>query len=260
MTAVSPLHRPVESRTALGRADQILGAFDAGHPSLSLLGLVARTGLPKTTVYRTVEKMIELGWLAQVEGRYCLGNRVFELAGLTGLQVSLRGVALPYLAELNAATRETVHLAVLDRDDVLYLEKLAGHGPTIGFSRVGGRMPAHCTGLGKVLVAHSGTDSRAALLDRPLTPRTSATIVSPRAMERELTRIAADGIGLDREETAVGMSCVAAPVVAADGRCVAAVSVAGPSPRMRIHQLARAVRTTAAGVSRALATTSVSVA
>lgn len=244
-----------ESRSAYDRADAILGAFDLEHPSLSLLGLVARTGLPKTTVHRSVEKMIQLGWLTRQDGRYAPGNRLFEFAGLTRLQAELRAAALPHMARLLEATQETVHLAVLDGDQVLYVEKLTSRrmAPPIPLSRVGGHMPAYCTALGKVLVANSGTTARTRLLTGTLAARTGSTISSPMLMERELARILDDGVGFDREEAAVGLTCVAAAVTGPDGRCVAAVSVSGPSTRMRCGRIAGPVHLAAAGIRQALA-------
>ena len=88
----------------LDRVDRILDAFDPGHTSLTLLGLVARTGLPKTTVYRTVRKMAALGWVECRGGRYTIGARLFERATLAGGQLALRDAVLPFLQELCGAT------------------------------------------------------------------------------------------------------------------------------------------------------------
>jgi DNA-binding IclR family transcriptional regulator len=71
-------------RSSLGRADAILSAFDEQHPTMSLTGTMARTGLPKTTVYRAIEKMVELGWLEHRDDRYAIGPRLFEMASLSG--------------------------------------------------------------------------------------------------------------------------------------------------------------------------------
>lgn len=239
-------------RSALGRADLILGAFDSTHTSLSMLGITARTRLPKTTVHRTIEKMVELGWLTHDQGRYRLGNRLFELAGLSGLQTFLRSVALPYLADLYASTKQTVHLAVLDRGQVLYIDKINGQRPTTALTRVGGRMPAHCTAVGKVLVAHAEPAVRERVLQRVLEPCTTATIVSSQRLEQELDRTVAEGLAFDREESAVGLSCVAAPVILTDGGCVAAISVATLDSRVRLSRFALAVHDASAGVTRAM--------
>ncbi len=100
MTAAPPASSTAESRSAYERADAILGAFDADHLTLSLPALTARSGLPKTTTYRIIVKLIELGWLTRRDGRYELGIRLFELAGLSWLQTNLRSAALPSLEDL----------------------------------------------------------------------------------------------------------------------------------------------------------------
>lgn len=234
----------------LDRLDALLGAFDDEHVTLSSGGLVARTGLPRTTVHRHVTAMVRCGWLTREAGRYRLGDRLFELGSATRLHTRLRGPAAASLHELAVATRRTVHLGVLDGTDVLYVDKIDGRGPvTTGITRVGGRRPAHCTAIGKALVAWSGEDARARLLSTRLRPYTAATIVEPTRLDVELRRVADDGLATDREESAVGLSCLAAPVLAADGRCVAAVSVSGRVDRSGPTNLVTMLRETAAACS-----------
>ena len=110
-------------RSVLDRTDVILGAFDSQHTDLSLLGIMVRTGLPKTTVHRAVHKLVGLEWLELHEGRYSIGTRLLEFAGLSWAHAVLRRAALPTLQRLQACTRETVHLAVssADREAVLSL-------------------------------------------------------------------------------------------------------------------------------------------
>ena len=117
---------PSTERSSLARADAILAAFDGAHTTMSLPGIVARTGLPKTTVYRATEKMLELGWLEHEYDRYAIGRRLFEIAMLTQLRTNLCEEALPYMEDLYEATHETIHLAVLEEDHVLYVEKISG--------------------------------------------------------------------------------------------------------------------------------------
>ena len=173
-------------RSALGRADLVLSAFDAAHPTLSLPGLAARTGLPRTSVRRTVLKLVELSWLERRGDRFAVGSKLFELGGLCRVQHRLREAALPHLADLYEATRETVHLGVLRGNQVLYVEKLAGHRPATRLTRVGGRMPAHCTAIGKVLTAYAGPAAEASLRAAGLAARTGSTITSGPGLEREL--------------------------------------------------------------------------
>jgi DNA-binding IclR family transcriptional regulator len=233
---------PDRPRCLLDRANAVLEAFDAEHVDLTLLGLVARTGLPKTTVHRTAKKMLELGWLECHHGRYAIGTRLFERVMLTGGCLALRDAALPVLQEVCAATRETANLAVLDEGEVLYLEKLVGRNPATTPSRVGGRMPALCTALGKTLTAFSPPEIGEQAIERGLVARTPKTVTSQSALRRELARVRREGIGFDHEETVTGVRCIAAPVLATDGSCVAAVSITAPADRLVFAQLAPVIR------------------
>ena len=155
---------------------------------------------------------------------------------LAGGRLALRDAALPILQEVCAVTRETANLAVLDGGEVLYLEKLVGRSPVVTPSRVGGRMPALCTALGKVLTAFSAPEVGEQVIESGLAARTPNTVTSPSALRRELARVRGEGIGFDREETVTGVRCVAAPVLATDGTCVAAVSITAPADRLVFAQ------------------------
>lgn len=243
---------PSTERSSLARADAILAAFDGAHATMSLPGIVARTGLPKTTVYRATEKMLELGWLEHEYDRYAIGRRLFEIAMLTQLRTNLCEEALPYMEDLYEATHETIHLAVLEEDHVLYVEKISGHRRITGLSRVGGRMPAHCTAVGKVVLAFAPADVVEGVVARGLPARTEATITTPSMLRVELERVRREGVAFDREETSAGMECVAAPLVGPSGECVAAMSVTASASQLQLDRLAPAVRTAALGASRAL--------
>jgi DNA-binding IclR family transcriptional regulator len=231
------------TRSQLERADAILEAFDAQHDSLSLQGLVQRTALPKTTVHRTVKKMLEFGWLECFDGRYTIGTRLFERAALAARPMALRDAAQRPMHGLRAATLETVHLGVLDGAQVVYLEKLVGHRPVRTSSRVGGRLPALCTALGKVLTAYR-PEVPGSRIETPV-PRTPHTLTDPDDIRRMLAEARRDGVGHDREETDPGVHCIAAPVTAPDGACVAALSVTGPAGRLDFPRLAPMVSSAA---------------
>lgn len=243
-----------DCRSTLGRADLILGAFDFAHPTLSLPGIAARARLPRTSVRRTVEKLVELRWLERSGDRFAIGSKVFEVGGLSPVQNRLRATALPYLEDLYETTREIVHLGVLSGGQVLYVEKLAGHRPATRLTRVGGRMPAHCTAIGKVLAAYSGPGAEATLRRAGLPPRTRATITSGTRLEIELRMIRGEGVGFDREECEPGLMCVAAPIRCTAGGPPAAISVTAAADRMRLSRVAAVVQATAHRVARDLAT------
>ena len=158
--------------SVLQRANLLLDAFGPNHRYLTLSSIVMRTGLPKSTVHRTAQQMTALGWLTYEDGRYSLGTRMFELAGLSSVRHELREAALPYMEDLYEATHITLHLGVRKGHEVLYIEKIAGHDKITELSHVGGRMPLYCTGIGKTLLAFSDEEVVDDVVQRGLVKRT----------------------------------------------------------------------------------------
>lgn len=236
-------------RSVLDRADAILAAFDREHTDLSLLGIMARTGLPKTTVHRSVHKMVDLDWLEVQDGRYSIGARMLEFTALTWANAVLREAAMPVLQRLRTHTRQTIHLAVGTGSSIVYIEKLPGRTPVAGVTRIGARLPAHCTGLGKVILAFAHRDRAH---PEQLEARTRHTIVSPRTLTGELHRIQDEGIAYDRQEFALGLECIAAPLHRPDGACPAAISISVAAHRTHLRTFAPDLREAAVTVSRAL--------
>jgi IclR family acetate operon transcriptional repressor len=207
------------------RAFDVLGAF-AGRPSrLTLSELVTHTGLPKTTVHRVASELVQLGALERRKGGYSLGPRLFELGQFVPRHRRLRDVALPYMHDLYDLTRATVQLAVLDALEVLYVEIVHGHRRVSIPSSRGGRMPFHCTGLGKAIVAFSPPDVLEQALARRLVRRTPRTITDREVLRLELARISREGVAFDRGEAERRLIGAAAPITRADGMALAAVSV-----------------------------------
>ncbi len=235
----------------LGRAALLLDCLAAGD-SPGISELARRSGLAKTTVFRLVHELACCGLVEVTPGGVRLGMRLFELGSSVPRQRSLREAALPYLRDLQEATGETVHLAVLDGAEVVYVEIRPGrHGQRLP-SRVGGRMPAHATGVGKAILAFSAPEVAGALIAAGLERRTARTIVAAGALRRELARIRASGVAFDREESGPGIVCAASPVFGAGGAVLAALSLTGWSSRLDLDRVAPAVRTAALALSRQL--------
>ena len=198
--------------------------------------------------------MLQLGWLDKPRDRYRVGNRLFELSGLVPVRHDLREAVLPFLQDLYAAARTTVQLGVLEGTQVLVVEKISGHRPMPMLSQVGGSIPAHCSGLGRAILAWSDAATLDAVLAAGLERRTRRTLTTAVALKRELAAIPDRGWAFDREEGNVGVSCVAAPVFGPDGQVVAALSVTGPSAQVLPDRIGPAVRMAAAAASRAYST------
>ncbi|MFF0493482.1 IclR family transcriptional regulator [Nocardia sp. NPDC004068] len=210
MTVTALAARPV---SMIERMTLILDAFDAATPTLTLLELVDRTGLPRSTVHRILDQMIRLRWLTHTSGGYRLGLRALELGGLTADHNEIRDAVGPLLHELCQRTGLVGHLAVLDGRDVVYLEKAGGRFSAALPTRLGGRMPAHATALGKAMLAALDPDITEAAFHTRLPRLTPHTIADPAPLHRELARIRQrQGIATAREEAVLGITCAAAPI------------------------------------------------
>lgn len=236
----------------LGRALTLLTAFRIGEAELTLSELARRTGLAKSTAHRLLRELESWDMVERTAGGVRLGMRLFELGSQVPRQRGLQETAAPFLADLFDATHETVHLAILDGIEVVYVQKLEVRGGPKVPSRVGGRMPAHCTGVGKAMLAFGPPDRVDAVIAAGLHRRVPRTVVAPGLLHQELAAIRESGVAMEHEESTVGITCVAAPVLDADGLAVAAVSVTGWVNRLDPARLAPAVRTAALAISRVL--------
>lgn len=238
--------------SAAARIVAVLAAFGPGDDSLGVSELARRTGLPKTTVHRLTGQMVEHGLLERAGRAVRLGLRLFEIGQLATRQRGLVEAARPLLADLREATRNTVHLAVLEGTEVVYLDVLRGPDAPRLPSRVGGRFPAHATGVGKAILAFSGPETVERVIGTGLPRVSPRTITSPVTLRRQLARIRDETTAYEREESGVGTVCVASPILDRSGHAVAAISISGWVNRMRVERLAPAVRTTALTLSRTL--------
>ncbi len=241
------------SSSVLARAASILAAFHREDGPLGVSELARRTGLAKSTVHRLTGELTQHGFLERRIGGVVLGLRLFELSGLVPRQLDLRCAALPYMADLRAATKQTVHLAVLDGTEVVYVEILRHHDAPPLPSRVGGRLPAHATAVGKALLAFSSSDVVEARLSSGLPRLTERTTTNPGILQRNLKSARAHGIAYDYEESQLGLVCAASPITAANRAVVGALSVSGWAGRLNIRRIGPAVRTAALALSRDLA-------
>ncbi|WP_284742406.1 IclR family transcriptional regulator [Amycolatopsis sp. RTGN1] len=232
----------------------ILDVFERSGGTLSLGQISARSGIPRSSAHRIVQQLVGARWLQRSGTEYTLGLRMFEIGSLVVRRTRTSDVARPFLQELCATTGHVIHLALLDEQDVVYLEKIGGAYAGTLPSRVGGRLPAHCTGVGKVLLAYSPRAVVDRYLAGGLCARTNASITTAEALEAAMVKIRNCGYATEFGEAAVGTACVAAPILEFD-TAVAAVSVCGPWDRLRVDELKYRVMWTAAEVSRRLTAT-----
>ncbi|WP_340537831.1 IclR family transcriptional regulator [Nocardioides sp. GXZ039] len=239
--------------TVLGKAVALLRAF-TDDPVLPLAELVRRTGIAKGSAHRVAADLVAHGLLDKTPDGYRLSSGMFELGLRAAVERSLHEIAMPFLQDLYERTHETVHLGVADGSDVIYVAKIGGHRQARSPSRLGGRMPLHCTALGKVLLAHAAPDLRQRVLEAPLERRTPRTVVAPGLLVRQLDAVVETGLAYEHEESRLGLCCVASPILDAHGHdALAAISVTGPIGRFRPESHATAVRAAATGISTTLA-------
>jgi DNA-binding IclR family transcriptional regulator len=222
-----------------------MAAFDGDQPVLSLHELAVRTRLPKSTLHRLADQLCQVGWLERERHGYRVGLRMFELGALAAEGNRLHQAALPHVQALAAQTGLAAHLALLDRAEVVYLERIVA-GPARVPTRRGGRKPAYCTALGKAIAAYD-EDAMHVVCGAPMPRRTARTITEPAALRAELEQVRDAGLAVDRGEAHEDLVCVAAPVRDC-GPAIGAVSVTGPASLMRWSVAGRAVRGAAAAV------------
>ncbi|MDO5696518.1 MAG: IclR family transcriptional regulator [Dermatophilus congolensis] len=235
------------------RVVALLGAFDAAGPRLSLAELSRRAGMPKPTVHRMAQDLVRHRLLEQdPESReYQLGMGLFELGELVARPRDLAEFAGPIMEDLREATRLRVHLAVLEGTDVVYVRIVGASGARVT-SRVGGRLPAHATGVGKAILAYAPPEAVGAVIATGLPRLTPRTVATPGALARDLSAIQETGTAYDREESHLGVSCVAAPVFGRGKAVLAGLSVTGPTKDVDPVRLGIAVRTAAFTLGREL--------
>lgn len=238
--------------SVVGRVGSLLGCFTPEQVDWSLAELTPRSGLSKSTAHRLLGELEAVGLVERQGARFRLGMRLFELGQLVPRQRTLRDAALPFMEDLREVTRQTVHLAVLEGTEVVYVEILGSHDHPRLPSRVGGRMPAYCTGVGKALLAHADPSVLDAVVAAGMPRRTPHTITSPDVLRRQLEQVRRTGTAHDNEESGRNFACTASPVHGPDGRVVAGLSVTGRLPLLQTERTAPAVQTAALALSRAL--------
>jgi IclR family transcriptional regulator, KDG regulon repressor len=224
----------------IDRAVEILHCFSFDRPELSVSEIAQMTGLHKSTAHRILMALEHNGLIRQIEetGRYQLGIKLFMLGNQAVARLNVRDAAKPYLIQLMEETGETVHLAMLDGDQVLYLEKVEGVHALRMPSRVGRRIPTYCTSLGKAMLSSLDKHQvRQLLQGQRLKSYTPHTITSIDKLLKVLEHTRKQGYAVDNEEIELGLRCVGAPIHDYSGSMVGAVSIAGPSARLSVEKV-----------------------
>lgn len=235
---------------------EILGAVDA-LAGLTLTELSRAAGMHRTTLFRILATLQARGLVARDDAtdRYRLGIGVLALASALLRDIDIRRVAWPALRALSRRTQELVYLTVLDKAEVVTVERFDSDQDISLRADIGSRRPAYCTASGKAILAHLPAEDVDRILQLGMPTLTPRTITSPEVMQHHLEEVRQRGFAWDDEERLEGVRCVAAPVFGGDGSVGGAVSIAAPSlrtPWARLRQLGDEVCITATEISRQL--------
>lgn len=243
---------------SIERALIVLDLLAQARHDLSLGEIAAELGWAKSTLHGVLATLRDYHYVDQSPetGRYCLGLHLFELGNQVARSWNIREAARPVMEQLLAMYGETVQLATEENGEILYIEKLVPNSLVRIISEVGERLPMHCSGLGKVLLAQMSPGAVKFIIDKHGLPAlTSRTITSPVRLDAELCRIRENGYALDNEEVMDGLRCVAAPIWDANGSARYAISVSGQLHNMvgdRLEHIVADVKDAAARISYAM--------
>lgn len=249
LSAVQSIERALDLLECLARSSDWMGISELSHA----------TGQPVGTIHRLLKTLTAREYVVRDSRtrRYALGPAFRRLAG-TGLQtLDWTVVATPLLQELVEISGETANLAVLERDRAVYEAQAQPSRMVRMFTVLGNRVPLHCTGCGKVLLAYQPDSVITSIIAESGLPRyTDTTITDSGQLQQELEKIRQQGYAIDNGEQEEGVCCLAAPVYASQGKVVAAISISGPSSRVdsrHIPTLLPHLKRISAAISSALA-------
>ncbi|MBN9150969.1 MAG: IclR family transcriptional regulator [Micrococcales bacterium] len=237
MTA-SPTHAP--SHQAIDRALKVITLLGTRPSGASLLELSSATGIPKPSLHRILSSMRDRGFASQLKpgGAYFLGPAALEAAFRFHSSLDLRQLLRPLMDEIQDFSGQTIHLATIEGPEVVYLDKLESSIGVRLTSVIGGRNPAHATGVGKALLSRKLATTQDvyawATQYAPLVARTSKTITTPADLATALEETRTRGYAIDDEESETSLYCVAACVPLVFGPLIPplAISVTGLKDRM----------------------------
>ena len=240
---------------AVERALSVLQCVGDSKRGFSISEIGRRLRIPKSSAHLILTTLERRGFLQKntQTGRYHFGLQLVSLSRTALENLDLREEAKPFLQSLMQQTGLTVHMAVLERDEAVIVEKVEAPGLVRLASWIGRRLDINCTGVGKALVAFLPDEDLEDLVrTKAFARHNQRTIVSKSALKKELMLVRQSGYALDNEEDEPGVCCLGAPVFDENGLAVAAISVAGTTSQIGTHRipvLARQVMQAARGMS-----------
>ena len=234
----------------LSKAFDLLRAFDQTARVMTLSELARAAKLPKSTVHRLLARLIDLDVIEHHAQGYRLSLSMIQL-GATTPAAGLRELAAPHLGALLNYTGHTVHLNVQRHFEIVCLDRLSPRGRSESLSAIGSRLPASCTASGKALLAHEDLDRLQAQLPSPLPQLTPHSLSSVEELMAQLHKARARGLAYAVDESQLGVSSIAAPILiqGVTPRAIAAISVSFPTGKLDFAKVESAVQHTAGRLS-----------
>lgn len=226
--------------SSLDKAIRVLEAVCEAQAPIRFTDLVARLSLPKSTVHRLLGSLMEQNLVRHdaEEQRYSPGYRLLSLAQQTWQGLDVRKAAREEMRRLLDTVHETIHLAVVDGYEIIYIDKLESPKSVRLYSAVGKRGPIYCTGVGKAILAFLPPERQDDIIAHTdFLPHTASTLGDARSLRQALREIRVRGCALDMEEHEEGIRCVAAPIFNFRGEAVAGISATSTSRRMPVQRL-----------------------
>jgi len=230
--------KPSNLVQTIERVSSILDMLAQSVQGISIRELSSAIGLPKGTTHRLLSSLSYFGYVRQdpKTRNYFLGLKFVELGQTLLGQLDLRKEAEPFLRDLAERTNETIHLVILDRNEIVYIDKVETDRNPSGLkmaSRIGLRNPAHSSAVGKMILANfSEEELQSFFKEKTLVRRTENTITDPILLREHLKTVRKQGYAIDDEENEKGIRCVAAPIYNEIGKTVAAISITAPAFRV----------------------------
>ncbi len=243
---------------AVARVLRLLDVFSAAEPDLDLMTISRRAALPKSTAFRYLTTLEELGYLEREAstGTYHLGLKFFQLGQVAVNRLDVRTAARPSMKELARRYQETINLGVLNGQHVVLIEVVESPRSIRKGATLGDRDALHCTALGKAVLAYQGSEAIEDLVKTDaLWGFTAHTLTEPVALAQDLQRVRERGYSLDEEEGEMGVCCVGVPIFDHSGQVRYALSLSAPATRLPLtlaHEIGPELVAYSARISAAL--------
>lgn len=247
---------PFDLVKSVDKAIEILDILSSSNGPLGITEISESISLPKSTVSRLLSTLLYRGLVKQEKTtkKYGLGIKLFELGREFLNKLDLRDVVKPFLEELVKEINETGHFVIEDQGEVVYIDKVETTHSLRQYSQIGRRAPLHCTAVGKVILAHKSKEEINLIIKtKGLKRFTDNTITSFERLETELKEVLIKGYAVDNEEIQEHLRCVAAPIFNYNGEVIGAISISGPTIRVKdVENISEKVKKTAQKISELL--------